>query len=269
MSPASRGPAAGPERRRVAVGLEYDGTAYNGWQIQPHAPSVQAVLNAAVAAVAAEPVDCVGAGRTDTGVHAEGQVVHFDTGSARTPRQWVLGINSNLPDDVNVLWAVAVAQDFHARYGATERGYRYRILNRPVRSALERHRAWWVRQPLDMGVMVTAAADLVGKHDFSAFRAAACQANSPLRDVRRVDVSRQGEIVTVHIAANAFLHHMVRNIVGTLVRIGIGEAAPDWVAALLAGRDRKLAGITAPAAGLSLISVHYPAAFGLPASATG
>lgn len=267
MSPETRG--SGPERHRVAVGLEYDGTGYSGWQIQHHAPSVQATLNAATARVAAEAVDCVGAGRTDAGVHAEAQVAHFDTRAVRTPREWVLGINSNLPDDINVLWAADVPDDFHARYSATERGYRYRILNRPVRSALQRNRAWWVRQPLDLSAMTAAAARFVGEHDFSAFRAAACQARSPMREVRCVDVSRDGDMVILHIVANAFLHHMVRNIVGTLVRVGLGEATPDWIGDLLAGRDRKLAGMTAPAAGLSLVSVCYPGSFGLPASAMG
>lgn len=269
MSSATRGPEAGPERRRVAVGLEYDGTGYSGWQIQAHARSVQATLDAAISKVAAELVDCVGAGRTDSGVHAEAQVAHFDTGATRKPREWVLGINSNLPDDINALWAADVPDDFHARYSATARSYRYRILNRPVRSALQRHRAWWVRQPLDSSAMAAAAAALVGEHDFSAFRAAACQARTPMRKVTCADISRDGDLVTLRIEANAFLHHMVRNIVGSLVRVGLGEAAPDWLGELLAGRDRKLAGMTAPAAGLSLVSVRYPSAFGLPASATG
>ena len=269
MSPESRGPAPRPVCRRVAVGLEYDGTEYSGWQIQAHAPTVQGTLNAAISRVAAEPIDCVGAGRTDAGVHAEAQVAHFDTSATRRPREWVLGTNSNLPDDICVLWAADVPGDFSARYSALERGYRYRILNRPVRSALERDRAWWVRQPLELSAMATAAEAFLGEHDFSAFRAAACQAQSPLREIRCVDVSREGEIVTVHIEANAFLHHMVRNIVGTLVRVGMGEASPDSIPELLAGRDRKRAGMTAPAAGLSLVSVRYPAVLGLPASATG
>ncbi|UCG71296.1 MAG: tRNA pseudouridine(38-40) synthase TruA [Chromatiales bacterium] len=267
MSPETVG--SGPQRHRVAVGLEYDGTGYSGWQIQHHAPSVQATLAAAVSRVAAEPVDCVGAGRTDAGVHAEAQVAHFDTQAGRKPREWVLGINSNLPDDINVLWAADVPGDFHARYSATERGYRYRILNRPVRSALQRHRAWWVRQPLDDRAMAEAAERFVGEHDFSAFRAAACQARSPMREVRQAVVSRAGDIVTLHFVANAFLHHMVRNMVGTLVRVGLGEAANHWIGELLAGRDRKLAGMTAPAVGLTLVSVCYPPAFGLPDSATG
>jgi tRNA pseudouridine38-40 synthase len=257
------------EVQRIAVGLEYDGTGYNGWQIQPHAPSVQATLNDAVSRVAAEPVECVGAGRTDTGVHAEAQVVHFDSRARRSEREWVLGINSNLPEDINVLWATAVPADFHARYSALDRGYRYRILNRPVRSALERDRAWWVRQPLDQQAMQAAARTFLGEHDFSAFRAAACQSHSPVRNVTRLDVSSHGQILNIEIEANAFLHHMVRNIVGTLVQIGIGAKPVGWIAELLTARDRRLAGMTAPAAGLSLVAVRYPRAFGLPAEATG
>jgi tRNA pseudouridine38-40 synthase len=254
-------------RRRVAVGVEYDGTRYKGWQIQSHAPSIQATLNAAVSQVAAEPVDCTGSGRTDSGVHAEGQVAHFDTQAHRPPRSWVLGINSNLPDDVNVLWATEVAAGFHARYSAVERLYRYRIVNRPVRSALERHRAWWVRRPLDASAMAAAAEHCCGEHDFSAFRAAGCQSRTPMRNVTRLDVERRGCMVTIHVAANAFLHHMVRNLIGTLVRVGVGDADPDWVAAVLAGRDRALAGMTAPAAGLTLVSVRYPPGCGVPPDA--
>jgi tRNA pseudouridine38-40 synthase len=256
--------AAGARPQRIAVGVEYDGTAYNGWQKQPHAPSVQATLNAAVSRVADEPVDCVAAGRTDTGVHAEAQVVHFDTVAARKPRSWVLGINSHLPADVNVLWATEVSDSFHARYSATHRGYRYRILNRSVRSALERHRAWWVRRLLDESAMTAAAAHFIGEHDFSAFRAAGCQSPTSTRCVTRLEVRRDHAIIAVHVEANAFLHHMVRNIVGTLVRIGVGDAEPDWATALLASRDRRLAGMTAPAAGLALVSVTYPPAFSLP-----
>lgn len=266
---SSKDPADAAPTHRLALGLEYDGTGYNGWQIQPHAPSVQAVLNAAVSRVAAEDTNCVGAGRTDTGVHATAQVAHFDTGAARSPRQWVLGINSNLPDDVNVLWVTAVSCDFSARYSAVRRGYRYRLLNRPVRSALERHRAWWMREALDDAAMKRAAEHFLGEHDFSAFRAAACQSRTTTRHVYRLDIERHGDMVAFEIEANAFLHHMVRNIVGTLVRIGTGEAPPDWVAELLASRDRRLAGMTAPAMGLSLVSVRYPASFGLPACATG
>lgn len=260
-------PDPGPGLRRFAIGAEYDGTAYHGWQIQPHAPSVQEKLNLALSRVADEAIECVGAGRTDTGVHAAAQVLHFDTTAERSPRAWVLGLNSNLPDDINALWAAPVPADFHARYSAVSRTYGYRILNRPVRSALERHRAWWLRQPLDYEAMRMAAGHFLGEHDFSAFRAAACQSRTPVRDVTRLAIEREDSLVRIEITANAFLHHMVRNIVGTLVWIGRGEAGPDWVLELLAGRDRKLAGMTAPAAGLTLTAVDYPARLGLPSVA--
>lgn len=248
----------------MAVGIEYDGSRYSGWQTQPHAPSVQDTVDAALSAVADQRVKTVAAGRTDTGVHATGQVVHFDTFVQRADRSWLLGANSNLPPDINVLWICAVPADFHARYSATGREYRYRILNRPVRSALLRERAWWVREVLDLGLMREAAALLIGEHDFSAFRAAACQSKTPVRDLRRLDVERRGMEICVSCEANAFLHHMVRNLVGTLVKIGRGEERPQWAAELLEGRDRRLSGITAPAAGLTLTAVHYPAEFDLP-----
>ncbi len=248
---------------RLAVGLEYDGTRYNGWQCQPHAPSIQECVNVAASAVANEAVHCVGSGRTDTGVHARGQVAHFDTQARRTPRSWLLGINSNLPDDINALWVKEVDEDFHARYSATRRAYRFTILNRPVRSALMRHRAWWVRRPLDAEAMAAAARSLIGRHDFSSFRAAGCQSRSPVRHIQRVDVARRTDRIRIDCEANAFLHHMVRNIVGSLAEVGWGDRPVDWLAALLEARDRKLAGITAPPAGLVLTRIWFPDRFGI------
>jgi len=250
--------AAAAAVNRLAIGIEYDGTAYNGWQIQPHAPSIQNALNQAITRVADEPVACVGAGRTDTGVHASGQVAHFDTLAFRSARSWLLGINSNLPADVSVLWVVPVAAEFHARYSARSRSYRYVILNRQVRSALERHRAWWVRDPLDIDKMRQAAEYLLGEHDFSSFRAAGCQAHSPIRTMSDFQVSGVGERIVIECTANAFLHHMVRNLVGSLVRVGSGRESAHWIAEVLASRDRKVAGITAPASGLTLTHVGYP-----------
>lgn len=246
---------------RVALGVEYDGTAYCGWQIQPHAPSIQQSLNEAISTVAAETVACVGAGRTDTGVHASGQVVHFDSLADRSRRSWLLGINSNLPDDIAVFNVWPVGEEFHARYSAVGRAYRYVILNRPVRSALERHRAWWIHQPLDVGAMAEAAACLLGEHDFSSFRAAECQAKSAVRELRRLDVTACGDRIVIDCEANAFLHHMVRNIAGSLARVGRGEADAAWLTDLLERRDRRLAGITAPACGLTLTRVDYAAPF--------
>jgi tRNA pseudouridine38-40 synthase len=249
--------------RRLAIGIEYDGTNYNGWQSQSHAPSIQSSLNVALSSVADEPVACIGAGRTDSGVHASGQIAHFDTLAERTQRSWLLGINSNLADDINVVWVKPVAEEFHARYSALSRSYRYVILNRPVRSALSRLGAWWVRQPLDIESMRIAAQYLLGRHDFSSFRASGCQAKTPVRELRRLDIEVSGEWVRVECEANAFLHHMVRNLMGSLVRVGRGVESPEWMRTLLASRDRRLADITAPAAGLVLTHVGYPPEFGL------
>jgi tRNA pseudouridine38-40 synthase len=253
---------------RIALGVEYDGTAYNGWQRQRHGTGVQSVLEEALARVADAPVEAVCAGRTDSGVHAEGQVVHFDSGADRTARSWVLGVNSNLPPDVNALWAHTVAGDFHARYSALSRTYRYLILNRPVRSSLYRDRAWWLHRPLDEGRMREAAADLHGEHDFSAFRAAGCQALTPHRTVFAISIVRQGEWLIVTIRANAFLQHMVRNIVGVLAAIGAGDEAPQWARQVLESRDRTRGGVAAPAHGLTLIGVEYPVTSGIPPRTT-
>lgn len=250
---------------RIALGIEYDGTAYNGWQRQRTGTGVQSVLEEALARVADAPVEAVCAGRTDAGVHAEAQVVHFDSSAERTSRSWVLGVNSNLPPDVNALWARVVADDFHARYSAISRTYRYLILNRPVRSALHRDRAWWLHRPLDEARMREAAACLHGEHDFSAFRAAGCQALTAHRNILALDIVRQGEWLMVVIRANAFLQHMVRNIVGVLVAIGAGDETPQWAEQVLESRDRTRGGVAAPAHGLTLIGVEYPEASGIPA----
>ena len=225
---------------------------------------MQQRLEEALAVVAAESVEVVCAGRTDTGVHASGQVVHFDTASERSRRGWLLGANSNLPDDINVTWVQRVSDDFHARFSATSRSYRYRILNRLQRSALHRHRAWWVYQQLDAARMHDAARHLLGKHDFSAFRAAGCQASSPVRELTSISVLRNGDWLTLDVTANAFLQHMVRNITGTLVTIGLGERELRWAQEVLEGRDRKAGGIAAPAHGLTLVAVGYPSSFDIP-----
>jgi tRNA pseudouridine38-40 synthase len=214
--------------------------------------------------VADEPIETTCAGRTDTGVHALGQVVHFDTSAERTARGWILGANSNLPDDVNARWAKQVDDEFDARFSATSRSYRYLILNRLVRSALDRHRAWWVYQPLNEKAMQQAANSLLGEHDFSAFRAAGCQASTAIREVRELKITRDGDWITIDITANAFLQHMVRNIAGVLVAIGQGDEDPGWIAEVLASRDRTRGGIAAPAHGLTLINVAYPEHFDLP-----
>ncbi len=249
---------------RVALGIEYDGTQYHGWQMQPHAASIQAALNSALGEVAHEAVHCIAAGRTDTGVHASGQVVHFDTSARRSKREWLRGANSLLPDDICVTWCQPVDGEFHARFSATGRSYEYRILNRSVPSALFRHRCWWVHAPLDIDAMTVAASVLPGRKDFSSFRAAGCQAKTPVRELRSLTISRDGEFIDVRCSADAFLHHMVRNLVGSLVAVGRGDRSAAWLEAVLAAQDRTRAGITAPACGLTLAAVSYPPGFGLP-----
>lgn len=229
---------------------------------------MQQRLEEALSLVANEAVEVVCAGRTDTGVHASGQVVHFDTSSERSGRGWLLGANSSLPDDISVSWAQPVTDDFHARFSATARSYRYDILNRLERSALYRDRAWWVYQPLDSNLMHEAAGQLLGKHDFSAFRAAGCQASSAVREIKSIAVTRNGDWLTLSITANAFLQHMVRNIAGTLVAIGLGEQDVEWMTGVLESKDRKAGGIAAPPHGLTLVSVDYPASFKIPHAVT-
>ena len=249
---------------RIALGIEYDGTAYNGWQRQRTGDGVQEHVERALSSVANEPIEVVCAGRTDTGVHATGQVVHFDSTSERSDRSWLLGANTNLPDDIAVTWAQPVVDEFHARFSAVSRSYRYLFLNCLVRSALNRHRAWWVYQPLDAGRMHTAAQVLVGKHDFSAFRAAACQASTATREILSVSVARDGDKIYLDITANAFLQHMVRNIAGTLAAIGQGDESIASMSEILQSRDRKRGGVAAPPHGLTLVKVRYPNDFPLP-----
>lgn len=244
---------------RIALGIEYDGRAFKGWQRQRHAVrTVQAEVEAALSVVAAQPVRVVCAGRTDTGVHATGQVAHFDTTAERSSRNWVLGANVNLPSDVAVLWAERVDDAFHARFCARSRAYTYLILNRPTRSSLFSGRATWVHKPLDALAMHRAAQTLVGTHDFSSYRALGCQAKSPLRTLHRADVVRSGERIRLTVHANAFLHHMIRNIAGVLIAIGHGDRPETWAADVLALRDRTLGGVTAPPDGLYFERVDYP-----------
>jgi len=250
---------------RIAVAVEYDGTAYAGWQTQQSARSVQQVAEAAFSTIAAERVGLICAGRTDAGVHARCQVAHFDTNANRSLRAWLLGANSELPPDVSVAWVRPVPMHFHARYSAEARTYRYLILNRGTRSAFAVNRAAYIHRPLDHERMAEAATALYGSHDFSAFRSAECQANSPVRRMEKLTVVRQGDWVVIEATANAYLHHMMRNIAGLLIAIGRGDAPPAWAREVLEGRDRKRNAATAPAEGLYFWGVRYPAVFGLPA----
>ncbi|MSQ67089.1 MAG: tRNA pseudouridine(38-40) synthase TruA [Gammaproteobacteria bacterium] len=249
---------------RIAVGIEYDGSSFCGWQSQAQGTGVQAVVEAALSVVANEPIVVQCAGRTDAGVHAVCQVAHFDSHSERTPRAWTLGANSHLPRSVSLRWAQVVPEHFNARFSAEARSYSYVLLNRLSRPGLWHGRVSWEHRPLALERMRAAATPLLGEHDFSAFRAAGCQARHPRRTIRRLELTRTGDLVCMNIEANAFLQHMVRNIVGVLVKIGAGERPIDWAAEVLAGRDRRLGGVTAPAAGLYFLRPHYPATFSLP-----
>lgn len=252
---------------RIAMGVEYDGSRYLGWQRQRQGATVQAELETALSRIADEPVEVVCAGRTDTGVHALGQVVHFESNARRNPRGWLLGTNSALPADISISWVREVSPEFHARFHATSRRYLYLILNRPVRSAFADRRAFVVIQPLDILAMQSAAVHLRGEHDFSAFRAAGCQAKSPQREITDLEIRRLDDWVTIDIRANAFLQHMVRNIAGLLVGVGRGDLAPSAALTIRRSLDRKTAPFAAPAAGLTLISVDYPQVLGLPVAA--
>ena len=249
---------------RIALGIEYDGSAFHGWQSQGEERTVQRVIEQAVSRVADHPSRVVCAGRTDTGVHATAQVVHFDTSSPRTSRSWVFGTNANLPPDVSVLWAQPMPDEFHARFSATGRQYCYVILNRRTRAALLARRVTWECRPLEVAWMREAASYLIGEHDFSAYRAVTCQARSPIRRLRLLEVARRGELLTIEAEANGFLHHMVRNIAGVLMAIGAGKHPPAWAREVLEGRDRTAGGVTAPPQGLYLTGVGYPSRFHMP-----
>lgn len=251
--------------KRIALGIEYDGSRFLGWQTQPGGGAVQDALERALATIAAVPeIQVTCAGRTDRGVHARGQVVHFDTDADRPESAWVRGVNALLPDSVAVVWSAQVAADFHARYSARSRTYRYLLINRPVRPALEARHAGWFHAPLDLEAMREAARHLVGEHDFSAFRSSECQAKSPVRTIHSLDISAEAGRIEFLISANAFLQHMVRNIVGTLVYVGKGRHAPGWAAEVLESRDRSRAAPTFAPEGLCLEHVEYGPEWNLP-----
>ncbi len=250
--------------QRWAAGVAYLGTGYSGWQRLPDLVTVQGTVETALSTVANHPVQVVTAGRTDAGVHALQQVIHFDSGAARSAYAWLLGTNSLLPPTVSLAWVMPVADDFHARFEAVSREYRYLIINQRARNALWGGRATWEMRELDAAAMHRAAQCLVGRHDFSSFRDTRCQSKTAIRELTQVVVTRDGAMIGVHVVGNAFLHHMVRNIVGSLIEVGLGRQPEAWIAALLAARDRRLAGMTAPSDGLYFVGPHYPPRFEIP-----
>ncbi len=251
---------------RFVAAIEYRGTAYKGWQIQPHARSVQEQVTAALAKIADHGIDVVCAGRTDSGVHASYQIIHFDSLARRSPNNWLRGMNSNLPEDVVCLWVTEVDQEFHARFSAQRRAYRYVIFNNMTRPGILATQVTWERRELNLEQMQLAANHLIGEHDFTSFRTVHCQAKSPVRTVHSLELQRTGAFIYLDIVANAFLHHMVRNIAGALISVGCGEQSVGWVSEVLKARDRAKAGVTAPPHGLYLTSVEYPDDYQLPAS---
>ena len=250
---------------KIALGVEYNGNNFHGWQLQQEGVrTVQLCLEQAISRVANHPVRLFCAGRTDTGVHAVAQVAHFETESERTDRQWLLGINVNLPDDVSVNWVREVDGEFHARFSAISRSYRYHIWNAPTRSALLTGKVNWTHHALDHERMIEAAKSLVGTHDFSSYRALQCQAKSPVKTLHYLNIERHGDMIVLKLKANAFLHHMVRNIAGVLIAIGKGDQEADWAGEVLDYRDRTLGGVTAVPDGLYFESVEYPQHFEIP-----
>lgn len=257
-------PAVPDVLMRFALGLSYDGTAYRGWQTQPGGQTVQDTFQQALKAFLGHPAVAVCAGRTDAGVHALQQVVHVDTSARRSPESWVRGLNSWLPDTIRVQWAHPVTDAFHARFSAQARSYVYLLRNHRVASPFLAHQAGWAYRPLSVGPMRQAAAHLLGKHDFSCFRSSQCQASGPVRTLHQLDIIEQSPYLIFVFRADAFLHHMVRNIMGALVYVGQGRQAPDWIPHLLQQRDRRLAAPTFSPKGLYLADVHYPSDHGLP-----
>ena len=253
---------------KIAAIVEYDGSNYSGWQRQKHSVSVQEHVEAALSAVADHPLAVTCAGRTDAGVHALNQVIHFETDATRDAHSWVLGANSGLPGDISLTWAKPVHEGFHARYSATSRIYKYVILNRPARPGLGRGHVTWECRRLDCDRMSRAALSLIGEHDFTSYRATACQAKNPVRTVLNLAVERKNEYVIIMVEANAFLHHMVRNIAGVLMGIGMGRHEVGWELDVLNARSRDCGGVTAAADGLYLTGVNYPEEYGIPGQHT-
>jgi tRNA pseudouridine38-40 synthase len=251
---------------RIALGIEYDGHEFYGWQAQTELDTVQSRVEAALSKITSEAVNIICAGRTDAGVHATGQVVHFDTNAVRELRAWTFGVNTHLPPSISVRWAQEVQPEFHARFSATARRYRYVIYNHPIRSAILAERVTWFQHKLDVASMHAAALHLIGEHDFTSFRSSRCEAKTPMRNIHDIKIRRENHYVIIEVQANAFLHHMVRNIVGVLMRVGASLESPQIAQKVLAAKDRRAAFVTAPASGLYLIHVDYPEPYLFPKS---
>lgn len=249
---------------RIALGIEYDGSTFKGWQSQRNQDTVQSTIEVALQTVANEPISTTCAGRTDSGVHALCQVVHFDTEVQRNARSWAFGCNANLPSSISVLWAKVMPLTFHARFSATSRSYRYLICNRPIRSAIWQKKATWEYRPLNIDRMNKACGHWIGTHDFSSFQAKGCQANNAVRHVSSFDVTKELDLVTIRVTANAFLQHMVRNLAGVLMEIGSGRRSSSWAKEVLDFKNRALGGVTAVPDGLYLSNVSYPKEFDIP-----
>jgi tRNA pseudouridine38-40 synthase len=249
---------------RIALGVEYNGADFNGWQSQPDGNTVQDNVQRAIGQIACAPVSIIAAGRTDTGVHALEQVIHFDTSTVRPLSAWVRGVNALLPPSIAVLWAHPVAEEFHARFSAQARSYQYVLINRPARCAVHHDRVGWFHAPLDIETMRDAAGFLLGTHDFSSFRAAECQAKSPVKNLAILDIQQQGDTFIFNLTADAFLHHMVRNIIGSLIYVGKGKHSPAWMKEVLNSRQRSFAAPTFAPDGLYLRRIHYDAKWNLP-----
>ncbi|GJM04220.1 MAG: tRNA pseudouridine synthase A [marine bacterium B5-7] len=249
---------------KIALGIEYNGCNYYGWQRQSISPTIQESIETALSTIADECIRIHCAGRTDTGVHAIQQVIHFETSSARDTHAWVLGTNSILPKDISVTWALNCDEDFHARFSAEQRTYQYLILNRPARPAIFNGLVSWECRPLNFDKMKRASVCFIGQHDFTSYRAVACQANSPIRTIHKLEIDRLGDWIVITLTANAFLHHMVRNIAGVLMAIGLGKKEVNWASEVLAAKDRTVGGVTAPPDGLYLVNIQYPERFSIP-----
>ena len=246
-----------PEQINISMGIEYDGSKFHGWESQPNLRTIQEVVEDALSIVANHPIKVTVSGRTDRGVHAKEQVIHFATTAQRSEYSWIRGGVSNLPDDVTILWAREMPAEFHARFSAVARHYQYQIINQPVRPAINRDTLTWEYRKLDAEKMHQAAQYLLGEHNFNSLRASACQAHSPVRTITKISVVREGVLIKLDVTANAFLQHMVRNIVGVLIAIGCGEKPIEWIVEVLKQKDRRAAGITAPPNGLYLMDIQY------------